>query len=90
MTKERKAFKRITEYPVLITIGGRGSGKSEMCRRAFEQRVKDKELVEDALKALEIIKKCFDVNGLDELIPNQHWWKLPITKRNKLLKEMFK
>lgn len=46
--------------------------------------------IEKSLKALEIIKKCFEVNGFDELIPNSQWWKLPFEVRSALLKELTK
>lgn len=26
------------------------------------------------LKAIEVIKECFDFNGFDELVPNAKWW----------------
>ena len=42
------------------------------------------------LKALETIKKCFDVNGFDELIPNHFWWVKSPKHRNKFLKEVLK
>lgn len=47
-------------------------------------------IVAKSLKAFEIIKECFDVNGFDELIPNEHWWKIALKKRNRFLKEMLK
>ena len=37
----------------------------------------NKERIENSikLKALEIIKECFDLNGFDELVPNSKWFK---------------
>ena len=52
-----KALKRLINEPNIIYLGGRMSGKTELCRKAFEQRQKDIEIVKKSLKALEIIKK---------------------------------
>jgi len=30
--------------------------------------------IEKQLLAFELIKKCFNLNGFDELIPNDNWW----------------
>ena len=31
--------------------------------------------IEKQLIAFELIKQCFNINGFDELIPNENWWK---------------
>ena len=31
--------------------------------------------LDNRLTAFELIKKCFNLNGFDELIPNDNWWK---------------
>lgn len=36
--------------------------------------VDDIDNVEICIKALEIIKECFNFNGFDELIPNNKWF----------------
>ena len=55
-----------------------------------ESKGKFDEIYMTPLQALEIIKNCFDVNGFDELIPNQNWWKIPQKERSRLLKEIQK
>ena len=46
--------------------------------------------IEKALKALEVLKECFDFEGFDEFIPNGKWFEKDIEERKKLLKEMTK
>ena len=41
---------------------------------------------EKKLKALDIIKECFDLNGFDEFIPNSKWFESE--EKQKLLKEV--
>ena len=48
------------------------------------------DIIEKALKALEVLKECFDFEGFDEFIPNGKWFEKDIQEREKLLKEMTK
>ena len=57
MTKGLEALERIITEPNFVYFSGRMSGKTEMSRKAFEQRQKDFETIQKSLKALEIIKK---------------------------------
>lgn len=51
---------------------------------------KELKIIEKALKALEVLKECFDFEGFDEFIPNGKWFEKDIQEREKLLKEMTK
>lgn len=43
-------------------------------------------VIEQTIKALEIIKECFNLNGFDELIPNSKWFESK--EKRDLLKEV--
>lgn len=57
-----------------------------MCQIMFaniENALKENE---KKLKALEVIKECFDFNGFEEFIPNSKWYQSE--SKQKLLKEV--
>ena len=54
--------------------------------QSYPDFTKQRLTVEKALKALEIIKECFDLNGFDELVPNSKWFESE--EKQKMLKEV--
>ena len=67
MSKELNAFNRLVNSPNTVYLGSRINGKSELCKKAFEQKQKDIETVQKSLKAQEIAKtKRVDIAHLQD------------------------
>lgn len=85
-----KNYEELTNKPVMFCRSTHGSKQAlidMICKNHKEVKITCLE-DEKKLKALEIIKECFDLNGFDELIPNSIWFENE--EKQKLLKEMLK